>query len=76
MSNDVKTAEGLIGILMNSSVGVYLRVYMDDFDTQGRPIYNDYKIAHPDMIVQIIGSDVKIFPSDDKNFAGIIDIDV
>lgn len=76
MSNDVKTAEGLVGILMNSSVGVYLRVYTDSLDTQFRPLYKDYKIGHPDMMVQIIDSDAYIFPSDDKNFGGIVDIDV
>lgn len=72
----MKSAEGLVGILMNSSAGVYLRVYTDHFDTQGKPAYDDYKITHPDTVVQIIDCGAKIFPCDDKNFAGIIDIDV
>lgn len=76
MSNDIKSAEGLVGILMNSSSGVYFRVYTDDFDARGKTIHKDYKLTHPDMVVQIIDCDAKIFPIDDKNFDGIIDIDV
>lgn len=68
---NMKSAEGMIGMLINNVSGMVFRVPVI---RGGEPTYDDYKIGHPDMVVQIIESDAKIFPSDDKNYVGIIDM--
>lgn len=68
-----KSAEGLTGMLLNTSTGMIFRV---PCVRGGDATYDDYKIGHPDMMIQIIDADAFIFKDNDKNFDGIIDIGV
>lgn len=73
MSNEIKSADSLIGVLLNNGQETFFRVYGSN-TVDGELTFSDYKIGHPDLFVQIIDVDAKIFPIDDENFDGVIDI--